>query len=166
MGPEGAVALSYYQKECPQGSRFASHLRKCGQTWSEDQCNRRSGAMHLLSPESIGSHNSMHNYIHSIHPSKSMAVNSLPGIGHHSHLQLSTPVPHLMASNTDLFNNSHNIIRPIIDSQSNTLSDINDNRLSNESPSKSNTFLCKLFPEYISSGPEALSFNEKRSPSV
>ena len=159
VGPDGVI--SDYQRDCPQGSRFAAtNLRKCGQSWPEDHCvanlgSARSAAMHLFSSDTIGPHN----YFNS-HSSKAFAGN----VSHPSHLQLSAPVSHLMGTNTDSFNNSYNGIRPIIDSQScHTLPDINDNRLSNGSVSKSNTFLCKVFPEYISSGPDALSLNDNTS---
>ena len=162
-GPDGTTALSDYQRDCPQGSRFApTNLRKCGQSWTEDHCvanlgSARSAAMHLFTSDSIGSHN----YFNS-HPSKGSSLTG--NAGHPSHLQLSAPVPHLMHTNTDSFNNCYNGIRPIIDSQScHTLPDINANHLSNGSVSKSNTFLCKVFPEYISSGPDALSLNYNTS---
>ena len=161
-GPEEAIALSDYHRTCPQRTRFAAtNLGKCGQSWPEDHCvanlgSARSAAMHLFSSDTIGSHS----YFNS-HPSKAFANNAI----HPSHLQLSAPVPHLMGSpTTESFNNSYNGIRPIIESQScHTLPAISDNFLSNGSVSKSNAFVCKVFPEYLTSGPDALSLNDDTS---
>ncbi|CAG2165466.1 unnamed protein product [Oppiella nova] len=168
-GPDAPIAplsLSDYQRDCPQGSRFTTtNLRKCGQTWPEDHyitnlSTARSAAIQLFSSDPIGPHN----YFNS--QPKTGISGPIPGNGgHHPHLQLPTPVPHLVHTNADPFNNPYNGIRPVIDSQlsHNSMTDINENRLSNGSISKSNTFLCKVFPEYISSGPDALSLNDNNS---
>ncbi|XP_054164341.1 iroquois-class homeodomain protein irx-4-A-like [Oppia nitens] len=170
-GPDAPIAplsISDYQRDCPQGSRFpTTNLRKCSQNLAEDHYitnynNTRSSAMQLFGSETIGSHN----YFNSHQTNKPSITGTFSGNGTtYSHLPLSAPVPHLMHSNSDSFNNTYNGIRPILESQTshNTMNDINDNRLSNGSLSKSNTFLCKVFPDYISSGPDALSLNDNNS---
>ncbi len=165
-GPDGLISLSDYQRECPQGSRLStSNLRKCPPTWPEEHCvtnlgSARSAAMQLLTSETIGPPN----YLNSAKPaiSGSFAHHNHHNSHPHSH-PFSTSIPHLVHANHDTFSNPYSMatngMRPIIDSQSchNLAPDINENRLSNGSISKSNTFLCKVFPEYISSGPDALS---------
>ncbi|CAG2109367.1 unnamed protein product [Medioppia subpectinata] len=165
IAPIAPLSLSDYQRDCPQGSRFATNnLRKCGQTWPEDHYitnigTARSAAIQLFSSDPIASHNYFNTQ-----PKTAMSGPFVGNGGHPHPLQLSTPVPHLVHTNVDPFGGSYNGIRPIIDSQSShNMTDINENRLPNGSVSKSNTFLCKVFPDYISSGPDALSLNDNNS---